>query len=88
MDPNSAKHCINYQVLFGLQGITLTPAEVQETKISISRALQVAAKCMVLKSITKSLRIIGKNAVDKVSGTSTIPEMKTLAEKAGCNSET
>jgi hypothetical protein len=39
MDPNSSKHRINYQVLFSQQGITLTLADIEETKISTTRAL-------------------------------------------------
>ena len=54
---------------------------MQETEISISRALQEGAKCMILKSITKSPRILGKNAVQAVTGSSSIPDMKTLLDK-------
>jgi hypothetical protein len=45
---------VKFQLLFEAQGITLTPAEVEETLISVSKALQVALKFMMLKSITKS----------------------------------
>ena len=34
---------LNYQVLFEAWGITLTPDEVKETKISASKALNLAA---------------------------------------------
>jgi hypothetical protein len=44
MDPNSPNHCINYEVLFGEQGIKLIPVDLQETKKSISGALKVLAK--------------------------------------------
>ena len=78
MNPNSAKHCINYLVLFAEQGIELSPADVQETKISASRALQVAFKC--LRLIT-SPRIISTNKIALVTGTSSIPNIKTIANK-------
>jgi hypothetical protein len=35
----------------------------------------------ILKSITKSKRIIGNNIVDKINGTSSVSNMKTLEEK-------
>ena len=54
MDPNSKKHRINYEVVFAEQGIRLTSAEVAETKISTLKALQVLAKCMMIKSIILS----------------------------------
>ena len=60
LDPRS-KHCVNFQVLFEAQGIKLEPADVEETLISTSRALQVPAKRMMLNSIFYSQRIIGKN---------------------------
>ena len=53
LDPRS-KYCVNFQVLFEAWGIQLTPGDVGETLISTARALQVAAKCIILKSITKS----------------------------------
>jgi hypothetical protein len=82
MDPNSKRHRINYQVLFEAWGIKLTPTEVEETQISISRALQVAAKCTMIKYICYSKRIIGKMAVKLVTSTVNIPNMLTLAEES------
>ena len=46
-------------------GIKLTPVEATKTKISYARALQVAAKCVMLNSIFRSPQIIGRNAVDR-----------------------
>ena len=60
---------VNYQVLVQAWGINLTPADVEETRISRSRALQMAAKYMVLKSIIESPRIIGKEASRYVTRT-------------------
>ena len=51
---------VNFQVLFEAQGIYLSPDELVETKISLSRALQTALKYKMLKSIVKSDRIIPK----------------------------
>ena len=79
MDPKSMTHCINYLRLFKSWGISPPPADVSKTEISASRALQVAAKCMMLKSIVKSQRIIGRDYVKHVTGTSSIPNMQTLA---------
>jgi hypothetical protein len=62
MDPNSKRHRINYEVVFAEQGIQLTPAEVAETLISTSKALQALAKCMMIKSICFSQKIIGEYA--------------------------
>lgn len=63
MDPNSKRHRINYQVVFGEQDIQLTSDEIAETKISISRALKVLLKWTRIKSILSSEQMIGKNAV-------------------------
>ena len=82
IDPNSLKNCINYQVLFKAWGIKLTPAEVAETKILSTRALQVLAKHMMIKSIVKSQRIIPTKAVNSVTGTSSIPDMTTLTDQS------
>ena len=81
MDPNS-KSGVNYQVLLETQGIKLTPADVEETKISASRALHVAAKYIMLKSLMRSQRIIGKKAVNLVSGKKSFPSMTKLLEKS------
>ena len=35
---------VNFQVLFEAQGVYLSPGELEETKISLSRALQAALK--------------------------------------------
>ena len=67
---------VNFQVLFEAWGICLSPAEVEETRISISRALQMALK---LKSIVKSLRIIGTDRVKCVKGTVNLIDIPTLA---------
>jgi hypothetical protein len=46
---------VNFQVLFGIQGLSLTTAEVEKTKISKKSALQVAAaKWINLSSIIYS----------------------------------
>jgi hypothetical protein len=76
MDPKYSKHCINYEVVFAEQGIQLTHAEVEETKISISRALQVLAKYVILKSITKSQRIIGAKRLNHITGSVYLPEIQ------------
>ena len=76
---------VNYKVLFAAQGVELTDSEVQETKKSISRALQVALEAVnkwAISSIVKSKRIIGNSAVSKVTGTKRIPHMATLGTKS------
>ena len=82
MDPNAAMHCINYQVLFETWGIKLTHDEVVETKISALRALKVIRKNMILKSIIKSERIIGREDGNLLERTLSIPEMATLSDKS------
>ncbi len=52
---------VNFQVLFKAWGLNLTAAEEAENFISIYRALQMAAKFMMLNSIIESRLIIGKN---------------------------
>ena len=42
---------VNYQVLFENWGLILTPYQLQETLISATIALQVAAECIMRKSI-------------------------------------
>ena len=71
---------VNFQVLFEAQGIYLSPGELEETKISLSRALQAVLKYKMFKSIVKSLRIIGKDAVQTVKGTVNLLDMPTLAK--------
>ena len=53
LDPKS-KYCVNFKVLFENWGIQLTPGDVNETLISTTRALQVAAKCIIYNSFTRS----------------------------------
>ena len=60
------KAIVNFKVLFKSQGLNLTTTQWEETLISASIALQVAAKYLMLKSITKSQRIIGNLAVKSV----------------------
>ena len=55
---------------------------MKETKISILTALQVALKRIILNSITRSQRMIGTATVSWVKGTSSIPDMATIAEKS------
>jgi len=62
-------------VLFKAYGLNLTSKEVNAILISASIALQVAAKYMMLKSITKSETIIPFFSVEKVLGTVSVPEM-------------
>ena len=45
---------VNFEVLFKAWGFKLTPAEVIETKISPFRALQVAAKYIMIRSMINS----------------------------------
>ena len=82
LDPRS-KYCVNFKVLFEEQfGIQLKPAEEEETLISTARALQWAAKYMMLRSIIKSQQIIAKRNAEDVTGTVTIPEVTTLADQS------
>ena len=69
----------NFQVLFEAQGIYLSPDELEETKIYLSRGLQEALKHKMLKSIVKSDRIIGTRSVKNVKGTVNPLDMPTLA---------
>ena len=80
LDPRS-KYCVNFKVLFEEQfGIQLTQADVEETLISTSRALAVALKYTMLKSIVKSQHIIGKRVSKRfVQGTVTIPNLEKIA---------
>jgi hypothetical protein len=39
---------VNFQVLFGAQGLNLTTEEVEESKISTSIALQLPIKCFMI----------------------------------------
>ena len=68
--------------MFESQGIYLSPGELEETKISLSRALQAALKYKMLKSIFKSDRIIVKNVVEYVKGTVNLLDTPTLAKKS------
>ena len=69
--------------MFESQGIYLSPDELEETKISLSRALQAALKYKMLKSIVKSERIIGTKCVEFVKGTVNLLDRPTLAKKSG-----
>ena len=78
-DPSSP-HCVNFQVLIEeVFDCKLTPAEIEVTKISTSGALQITAKYMKLKSIVKSLRIIGTDEVKNVKGTVFLLNEPTLS---------
>ena len=80
LDPRST-YCVNFKVLIEeVFGIKLTPAEVEETLISTSRALQIAEKYLKLKSFIKSTKIVATNV--KITGTMNIPSKKTLDEKS------
>ena len=61
---------VNFQVLFKAWGLNLTAAEEAENFISIYRALQMAAKFMMLNSIIESKLIIGKNEIKDFKGSS------------------
>jgi hypothetical protein len=58
----------------------MTPAQVEATKKSASDALQVAAKCILLKSFIISKTIIGTDAVKYVRGAVRVPEVRELAK--------
>ena len=73
---------VNFQVLFKTQGLNLTPTQWEAFKVSASIALQAAVKYMMLKSISKSQRIIGINAVNNVKTTVCIPNMLELGNKS------
>ena len=45
---------VKFRVLFENWGLYLTPSQTEAILISASMALKVAAKCMMLNSITKS----------------------------------
>ena len=61
-------------------GIKLTPAEVEETLISTSRALQIAEKYLKLKSFIRSEKIVATNA--EITGMMNIPNQQTLDGKS------
>ena len=81
LNPKS-KHCVNFQVLYEAQDIKLTLAEVKETLISRSRALQIPAKRMIISSIFYSQRIIPNNTVKRVKSTESVPDMEFIANKS------
>ena len=86
MDPTSSKHRLNYQVLFGEQGVQLTPADVEKTKISTQKALKVGLKYIMLSSLfsmylRKSQRNIGENYSIDMTKTVSFPDLATLASK-------
>ena len=72
---------INFQVLFEAWGFHLTPDQLEEIRISTSKALKVTAKYMMIKSIVKSQHIIGKDAVGFVTDSSSIPDITTIGDK-------
>ena len=81
LDPRST-YCVNFKVLIEeVFGIKLTPAEVEETLISTSRALQIAEKYLKLKSFIRSPKIVATTG--KITGTTNVPNQKTLAGKTG-----
>ena len=82
MDPNSKRHRINYEFLFEEQGIKLTASDVEETQISTSRALEVLAKYMMIKSIFWGQQIIGKESVKKVTDFVTIPDLTSIVDRS------
>ena len=45
---------VNFRVLFENWGLHLTPSQAEAILLSASIALKVAAKCMMIQSITKS----------------------------------
>jgi hypothetical protein len=55
---------------------------VGETLISASIALQMAAKCLMLSSITKIKQMIGEKNAKDVVGTVTVPEMTKIYNKS------
>ena len=82
LDPRST-YCVNFKVLIEeVFGIKLTPAEVEETLISTSRALQIAEKYLKLKSFIRSTKIVVTHNNVKITGTMNIPSEKTLDEKS------
>ena len=78
MDVKS-KHCVNFQVLFKVWGMNVTPHETEEISISTTKALKMAAKWSILNSITKSKRMIPENETNLVAGFLTIPVMRIIA---------
>ena len=72
---------MNYQVLFSAQGTNLTPAQVEEAKISTARALQLPLKLIMLESITNK-QVIGKQAVKLVVNSTSILNMTMLCNKS------
>ena len=71
---------VKFRVLFENWGLHFTPSQAEAILLSASIALKVAAKSLKLKSIVKSLRIIGTDAVQNVKGTVNLLDMPTLAK--------
>ena len=67
--------------MFEAWGIKLTADDVEETKISIFRALKVARKYTMLSSIIKSKHTIAINRPCESAGTVSIPNMEALVNK-------
>ena len=73
---------VNFQNLFEAQGVYLSPGELEDTRISTSKALQAALKYKTLKAIIKSKRIIPDDRVEEVTGNVNFPNMATLVNKS------
>ena len=79
LDPRST-YCVNFKVLIEeVFGIKLTPAEVEETLISTSRALQIAEKYLKLKSFIRC-EVVGTEA--NITGMMNVPNQRTLDGKS------
>ncbi len=70
---------VNFELLFKAWGLNLSPAELEETKISAFRALEMAAKHNVLNSMVYSKQIIGKNRLSFVKSTTSLPDVQKLS---------
>ncbi len=73
---------VNFQVLFEAWGIILTPAEMEETYISTSIALKLAAKKFILKSIKKSKHMIAREAIKILRRKEIVPKISKLEAKS------
>ena len=73
---------VNFRVLFKTWSLNFTPTQEEEILISASRALQVAAKLLMLKSIVRSSRIIVFKRVSFEKFTSSIPDISKLFDKS------
>ena len=73
---------VNFRVLFETWGLNLTRTQWEATLISASIALQVAAKYLMLKSISKSQIIMGKEPMKYEYSTVSIPNMLEIGNKS------